>query len=167
MSPGPDAEAPVGLDDVTMQGLFALGVRLYDHRMFAESGRIMAYLLRHDPARPHFHRALGKALHAQGEYERAIQAYSRAVRLGLPDADVHFFIGQCLVFLRRDDLAVAAFQRCLDLAQAQPRRGRALMERAHALIDRVKALSGAAARRRATSSPSSVGASVPNKKAAP
>lgn len=133
-------EAAGGLDGGTLEGLFALSVRLYSHQLFEHSARIMEFLLRHDPARPHYHRALGKALHALQRHEQAVQSYARAVRLGLPDADVHFYIGQCLIFLRRYELAEQALERCLQLAGQQPKVPVSLIERATELVARVRAL---------------------------
>lgn len=121
------------LDKAGMQDLFALAVRLYIHQMYEQSAKIMQFLLRHDPGKPHFHRALGKALHAQGRYDQAVLSYARAIKLGMPDADVHFYMGQCLIFLRRYDLAREAIDRCILLARTPaPGSGR-LLERAKSL----------------------------------
>lgn len=141
-----DAAEDVGLlDKSSMQDLFTLAVRLYVHQMYEQSARIMQFLLRHDPAKPHFHRALGKALHAQGLYEQALQSYARAAKLGMPDADVHFYIGQCLIFLKRYELAQQALERCIFLARPAPQ-GARLLESAKTLIERLKAMSQRARR---------------------
>jgi Tfp pilus assembly protein PilF len=141
----PDLEAG-SLDSATMHDLFTLAVRLYTHQMYPQSARVMQFLLRHDPARPHYHRALGKAFHAQGQHEQALQAYARAVKLGMPDADVHFYIGQCLIFMRRYDLAAQALERCMALARSGPQAGDALLQRARMLFDRVQVMASRAAR---------------------
>ena len=137
---------PGSLDSAAMHDLFTLAVRLYTHQMYEQSARVMQFLLRHDPARPHYHRALGKALHAQGQHDQALQSYARAVKLGMPDADVHFYIGQCLIFLRRYDLAALALGRCIALARSGPQAGGALLPRAKTLFDRVQALASRATR---------------------
>lgn len=134
------------LDSATMHDLFTLAVRLYTHQMYEQSARVMQFLLRHEPTRPHFHRALGKALHAQGRHDQALQAYARAVKLGMPDADVHLYIGQCLIFLRRYDLAGQALERCIALARSGPQAGGALMQRAKTLLDRVQIMVSRSAR---------------------
>lgn len=129
------------LDKSSMQDLFALAVRLYTHQMYAPSARIMQFLLRHDPAKPHFHRALGKALHAQGQYDQALQSYARAAKLGMPDVDVHFYIGQCLIFLKRYDLADQALDRCIALARPGLPGAGVFLERAKTLKERLKSMS--------------------------
>lgn len=134
------APTAVGLDETATRGLFALAARLYFHEMYAQSARVLEFLLRHEPARPHYHRALGKAWHALGEHDKAVHAYARAVKLGLPDADVHFYIGQCLVYLRRYELAEQALQSCLLIAKVQHQRGNALADRADHMLTRVQAL---------------------------
>ncbi len=129
------------LDSSSMQDLFTLAVRLYIHQMYEQSAKIMQFLLRHDPAKPHFHRALGKALHAQGQYEQALQAYARAAKLGMPDADVHFYIGQCLIHLKRYDLAGQALERCILLARPGTQSATLLLDRAQKLNERLQAMS--------------------------
>ena len=141
----PDVAAG-SLDSAAMHDLFTLAVRLYTHQMYEQSARVMEFLLRHDPARPHYHRALGKALHAQGQHDQALQSYARAVKLGMPDADVHFYIGQCLIFLRRYDLAALALERCIALARSGPQAGGTLLPRAKTLFDRVQSLASRTAR---------------------
>lgn len=134
------------LDRSTMQDLFTLAVRLYIHQMYEQSAKIMQFLLRHDPAKPHFHRALGKALHAQGRYEQALQSYARATKLGMPDADVHFYIGQCLIYLKRYDLAGQALERCILLARPGTQGSGLLVDRAKTLKERLKTMSTRASR---------------------
>ena len=131
---------PHGLDDAAMQGLFALAVRLYSHQLYTQSARVMQFLLRHEPARPQYQRALGKALHASGQHEEALQAYARAVKLGMPDADVHFYIAQCLVYTHRREAAQQALERCLNLARQQPQKLAGLIERADLLLTRLQQL---------------------------
>lgn len=138
----PEAEA--GLGEGALQTLFALSVRYYQHQMYPQSARVLEYLLRHQPAVPHYHRALGKALQAQGLYEQALPAYARAIRLGLPDADVHFYVGQCLLCLRQPAMAQQALERCLLQAQAQPQRWAALIDKAQWLAQRARALASRA-----------------------
>lgn len=140
MQPLASASRPGGLDDAAMQGLFALAVRLYTHELYAQSARVMQYLLRHEPARPQYQRALGKALHAAGQHEEALQAYARAVKLGMPDADVHFYIAQCLVYTHRRGPAQMALQRCLALARQQARQQAGLITRAELLLKRLEQL---------------------------
>lgn len=137
-----DTVEDVGLlDKDSMQDLFTLAVRLYIHQMYEPSARIMQFLLRHDPAKPHFHRALGKALHAQGLYEQALQSYARAAKLGMPDADVHFYIGQCLIFLKRYDLAEQALDRSILLTRPGAAGSGPFLDRAKTLKARLKAMS--------------------------
>lgn len=137
---GMDTDAGL-LDAATMQDLFALAVRLYTHQMYEPSAKIMQFLLRHEPGKPHYHRALGKALHAQGQYDQAVLSYARAARLGMPDADVHFYMGQCLIFLKRHDLARQALERCILLARPATSGAAALQARAITLHERLQALS--------------------------
>jgi Tfp pilus assembly protein PilF len=123
-----------------MDVLAALANRYYAHQMFAESLCVIEFVLRHEPAVPHYHRLMGKALQALKQHELAVQSYSKAVRLGLPDADIHFFMGQCLLYLRDYPQADEALARCVQLAKSKPLKQAALLENAHELLSRSKAL---------------------------
>lgn len=131
---------PAVFDRQGMDVLAALANRYYAHQMFLESLCVIEFVLRHEPAVPHYHRLMGKALQALQRHELAIQSYSKAVRLGLPDADIHFFIGQCLLYLRDYALADEAFSRCLQLGRSRPSKHAALIENAKELMSRSKAL---------------------------
>ena len=123
-----------------MDVLAALANRYYAHQMFAESLCVIEFVLRHEPSVPHYHRLMGKTLQALKQHELAVQSYSKAIRLGLPDADIHFFIGQCLLYLHDYTHADSAFSRCLQLAKSKPLKHAALIENAHELLSRSKAL---------------------------
>ena len=140
---------PTSSKNITTQAVFdrqgmdvlaALANRYYAHQMFAESLCVIEFVLRHEPAVPHYHRLMGKALQALKQHEQAVQSYSKAIRLGLPDADIHFFIGQCLLYLRDYAHADSAFARCLQLAKSKSFKHAALIEDAYELLNRSKAL---------------------------
>jgi tetratricopeptide (TPR) repeat protein len=114
-----DASPAVGIDADILDTLHRLSLRYYSHGLYEDSARLMAFLLRHEPARPGFHFALGKALHAQGQHDQALHSYRRALKLGLPDVDAHLYVGQCLIFLRQFALAADALRHFVALAQAQ------------------------------------------------
>ncbi len=65
-----------------------------------------------------FHLALGKAWHAQSMHEQAVLGYDRALKLGMPGIDVHFYLGQCLIFLGRLERAASSLQQFYSLACA-------------------------------------------------
>jgi len=123
-----------------MDVLAALANRYFAHQMFSESLCVIEFVLRHEPAVPHYHRLMGKALQALKQHDLAVQSYSKAIRLGLPDADIHFLMGQCLLFLRDYVHADEAFSRCVQLAQSKPLKHAVLIENAHELLSRSKAL---------------------------
>jgi Tfp pilus assembly protein PilF len=100
----------------TLQAMAQLAARYYRNGMPAQAAQVYAFLVRHDPTQARHYLSLGKAEHAQGLHEQALQSYSRAVRLGLADADVHLYIGQCLILLGRMAQAEQALQACLRLA---------------------------------------------------
>lgn len=121
----------------TLQALQALALRYYANGLHEPCLTLADFLLRHQPAKAEHHRLRGKALHALGQYDQALMAYSRAVRLGLTGADLHLYIGQCLILLGRADLAADALQSCWQLAVSQlppdddiARRAQALLKRA-------------------------------------
>ena len=114
-----DASPAVGIDADILDTLHRLSLRYYSHGLYEDSARLMEFLLRHVPARAEFHYALGKAMHAQGQHDKALHSYRRALKLGLPDVDAHLYVGQCLIFLRQFALAAAALQHFIALAQAQ------------------------------------------------
>jgi tetratricopeptide (TPR) repeat protein len=123
-----------------MDVLAALANRYYTHQMFSESLCVIEFVLRHEPAVPHYHRLMGKALQALKRHDLAVQSYSKAIRLGLPDADIHFFMAQCLLYLRDYTHADGALTRCVQLAKSKPLKHAALIENAHELLSRSKAL---------------------------
>jgi tetratricopeptide (TPR) repeat protein len=105
----------------TCHTLALLGYRYYTHGLYAEAARLFEFVLRHDPSQAQYHCALGKARHAQGEHQLALQAYQRAMVLGLASAEVHFYIGQCELYLNHIDQAGEALRACLEQAsQATP-----------------------------------------------
>lgn len=114
-----DTRPAVGIDADILDTLHRLSLRYYSHGLYEDSARLMEFLLRHEPARAGFHFALGKALHAQGQHDQALHSYRRALKLGLPDVDVHLYVGQCLIFLHQLALAASALQHFMGLAQAQ------------------------------------------------
>lgn len=114
--------------------MYLLALRCYQSQAYEQSRQLLEFILRHEPAQAAFHAAMGKALHALGRHERALGAYLRAVRLGLPDADVHFHIGQCLIFLHRHQAACEALQHSLQLARLQPARHAELIAQAQQLL---------------------------------
>lgn len=120
------------------QCLYALAIKLYTHHAFASSATVLEILLRHDTTRPHLHRALAKALQAQGKYDLAIQSYARSLRVGIPDAETHYHIAQCLIGLRRYALALQALDRCLSLTAGTTARHAEFARHAKALRSRVQ-----------------------------
>ena len=131
---------PAVFDRQGMDVLAALANRYYAHQMFSESLCVIEFVLRHEPAVPHYHRLMGKALQALKQHSLAVQSYSKAIRLGMPDADIHFYMGQCLLYLRDYSHADEALSRCLHLAKPQPSKHATLIENAHELLSRSKAL---------------------------
>lgn len=118
MSPA-KSSPPIGIAADILDTLLRLSLRYYSHGLYEESASLMAFLLRHEPARAGFHFALGKALHAQGHHDQALNSYRRALKLGLPDVDAHLYVGQCLIFLRQFALAAEALRHFVALAHTQ------------------------------------------------
>jgi tetratricopeptide (TPR) repeat protein len=122
----------------TLTAMVQLAARYYRHGLPEHAAQVYTFLVRHDPTEPRHYLALGKAEHAQGLYERAVQSYSRAIRLGLADAHVHFYIGQCLIFLDRLPIAEQAFEACLRIAAAARGEDLSLISRAQLMLVRVQ-----------------------------
>ena len=114
--------------------LALLGHRYYLHGMYAESAKLFEFILRHEPARSEHYFALGKALHALKKHNQAINAYMRAIRLGQADAELHFYMGQCLLFLDKMDEAGNSLEACLRLAGRQIHNESNLMHKAEQLL---------------------------------
>lgn len=114
--------------------LSMLGHRYYLHGMYAESAKLFEFILRHEPARSEHYFALGKAWHAMKQHELAIGAYMRAVRLGQADAELHFYLGQCLLFLDRMDEAGNSLETCLRLSGRHQHKESNLMQKAKQLL---------------------------------
>lgn len=95
-----------------------MAIRYYSHGMYSDSVCLLEFLLRHRSNRADTYFSLGKAKHAQTEYADAITNYKRSVLLGLSDIEVHLYIGQCFIFLRRLAQAAAALRDFLTLANA-------------------------------------------------
>lgn len=74
------------------------------------------------------HLALGSALEAQGQLERAARAFSVAVKLLPHDHDAYYSLGVVLGKAKRAGLARAAFAVAVSLMPSEPR-----TQRAHAL----------------------------------
>ena len=115
--------------------LFGLAMRHYQNRMYDNALCLLEFVLRHEPANAGYQLAFGKTLHALGRHDQAVTAYTRAQRLGVSDADLHFYLGQCLMFLRRFDPAAQALQASIRLAALQPDRATFLAGRAHELLE--------------------------------
>ena len=126
-----DVRSPIE-DQAT--SLAMLGHRYYLHGMYAESVKLFEFILRHEPARSEHYFALGKALHALKLHDKAINAYTRAIRLGQADADLHFYMGQCLLFLDRMDEAGHSLENCLRLSGRQNPHESPLMQKAKQLL---------------------------------
>jgi tetratricopeptide (TPR) repeat protein len=114
--------------------LAMLGHRYYLHGMYAESAKLFEFILRHEPARSEHYFALGKALHALKWHDKAINAYTRAIRLGQADAELHFYMGQCLLFMDRMDEAGHSLENCLRLSGRQNPSDSPLMQKAKQLL---------------------------------
>jgi tetratricopeptide (TPR) repeat protein len=121
-----------------LSALAQLGHRYYLHGMYVESARLFEFVLRHEPSHADHHRSLGKALHADGLHKEALQAYSRAIRLGLAEADVHFYMGQCWLYLNEVDMAGQSLESCLRLAAVHRQEAASLAQRARQLLLLVK-----------------------------
>ena len=128
------------LDSDAAETLYALSIRYYLHEMYTESLNLLEYLLRHEPADARYHCAKGKAQQALSLHMVALQSYTHAIKLGIGDADVHFYCGQCLIFLRRYESARDALALALGLAQRQPQKFPAIIGQARELLTRITAL---------------------------
>ena len=114
--------------------LAILGHRYYLHGMYAESAKLFEFVLRHEPTCSEHYYALGKALHALKKHDQAINAYMRAIRLGQADAELHFHLGQCLLFLDRLDEAGHSFETCLRMPGLQHHNASYLKQKAKQLL---------------------------------
>ena len=115
--------------------MFGLAMRHYQNRMYDNALCLLEFVLRHEPANAGYQLAFGKTLHALGRHDQAVTAYTRAQRLGVADADLHFYLGQCLMFLRRFDPAAQALEASIRLAALQPERAHFLAGRARELLE--------------------------------
>lgn len=115
-----DSTPAMGMDEGIFDTLYLLSQRYHSHGLYEPAAELLSFLLRHQPTHANLHFALGKALHAQGRHDRAVISYRQALLLGLPAIDVHLYLGQCLIFLARLDLAAAALRHFMALAQSQP-----------------------------------------------
>lgn len=119
-----DAPPPAAvIDEEIFDGMYRLSQRYHSHGLYGPAVGLLEFLLRHAPLRAGFHFALGKALHGQAAHVKAVLSYRRAITLGLPDVDVHLYLGQCLIFLERFAEAEAALRQFVDLARARSSRG--------------------------------------------
>jgi tetratricopeptide (TPR) repeat protein len=130
------SQAADGFAPQTLKTLQALALRYYAHGLHEPCLTLVDFLLRHQPARAEHHRLRGKALHALERHDQALRAYSRAVQLGLADADIHLYIGQCLILLGRMDLATQALNACLQLGSTPMGLNDDVLRRARALLQR-------------------------------
>lgn len=115
-----DSPPTMGLDEGIFNTLYLLSQRYHSHGMYEPAAELLAFVLRHQPTSAHVHFALGKALHAQARHDRAVISYRQALVLGVPAIEVHLYLGQCLIFLARLDLAAAALRHFIALAESQP-----------------------------------------------
>jgi tetratricopeptide (TPR) repeat protein len=116
--PSSPAES-AGINDDLLGTLYQLSQRYHKHGLYESACKLLEFLLRHDPMHAGFHFALGKALHAHARHGPAVISYHRALKLGLPDIDVHLFLGQCLIFQGRFSDAGAALWQFVGLARVQ------------------------------------------------
>lgn len=114
-----EARPSAGIDESILDTLYLLSQRYHSHGLYESASQLLDFLLRHDPMRAAFHFALGKALHGDARHGKAVLSYQRAVKLGLPDTEVHFYLGQCLIYEGRFPDAAVALNQFLGLAQAK------------------------------------------------
>jgi tetratricopeptide (TPR) repeat protein len=107
-----------GIHGEIRETLYQLSQRYHSHGLFDQTVRLLEFLLRHDPLRAAYHFALGKALHGQAQHALAIQSYGHAMTLGLPNIDVHLYLGQCLIHQGRFREADASLRQFITLARS-------------------------------------------------
>jgi tetratricopeptide (TPR) repeat protein len=105
------------LSDEVLHAVQRMATRYYSHGMYSDSICLLEFLLRHRSSRADIYYSLGKAKHAQSEYAEAITNYKRAVLLGLPDIEVHLYMGQCFIFMRKLPQAESVLRQFIALGQ--------------------------------------------------
>ena len=114
-----DTSPAAVIDDDIIEKLYQLSQRYHGNGLYEPAIRLLEFLIRHDPVRAGFHFALGKAFHGRSQHREAVQSYRRALKLGLPEIDVHLYLGQCLIFSGRFVEAGTALRQFIGLAEAQ------------------------------------------------
>lgn len=132
-----DTNDPVEANPESIAAMTALAHRYFLHRLYDDAACLFDVILRHRPAQADLHYAHAKALHALGRHDEALQAYSRALVLGVTDPALHLYMGQCLIYRRHFEGARRSLEECLRMAQLQHLQRPAVTEPAQHLLDRV------------------------------
>ncbi|MEO2028374.1 MAG: tetratricopeptide repeat protein [Fuerstiella sp.] len=92
-----------------------LGVKDYP-----EAGRILGESLQVQPTSSRLHRMQGLLHYQQGEKKKALEAFSRAIRLKPNYSLAHYNVGRCLLDLGDKDRALRSLQLAFDLQPDLP-----------------------------------------------
>jgi tetratricopeptide (TPR) repeat protein len=70
--------------------------------------------------------ALGRAYYDRGDWEKALDAFSRSARLGPEDGRAHLMLGHCALQLQKKEIAVAALRKASEFKEYRQQASRLL-----------------------------------------
>lgn len=97
-----------GLNDETMEAIYALAYNLYNGGRYKESETLFQFLSFHDHLEPKYFMGLGAARQMNKKYESAVEAYGIAGFLNMEDPLPAFYAAECHLALGNLDLAESA-----------------------------------------------------------
>lgn len=91
----------VGFSQEYLDAMYAIGVKFYENNRLEDAIKIFYQLIPLEPIAIRNYKGLGACFQAKEDYETAMHIYTNSIPLAAMDADIYFYIGQCL-FLTKD-----------------------------------------------------------------
>ena len=101
-----DIGLQLGFTPKYFDAMYAIGAKYYENNRLDDAIKIFYQLIPIQPSASRNYKALGACLQVKEDYDSAIQAYKGAVTFAAMDAEIYFYVGQCL-FLKKNFVEAA------------------------------------------------------------
>lgn len=99
----------LGFSPEYFDAMYAIAVKYYDNNRIDDAIQILYQLVALEPMNIRNHKAMGACMQAKEDYEAAIKIYGAAITLAAMDAEIHFYVGQCLFLTKQFEEAQKTF----------------------------------------------------------
>lgn len=91
----------VGFSQEYLDAMYAIGVKYYENNRLEDAIKIFYQLIPLEPIAIRNYKGLAACFQAKEDYATAIHIYTSSIPLAAMDADIYFYVGQCL-FLTKE-----------------------------------------------------------------